>query len=91
MKVTIEVDCTPIEARQFFGLPDVEPMQKAMLTEMERRMMAEMEKFSPDGLMQTWFSSGAQGVEMFRNLMSGFLAKSVPGESGSTAAPGRPK
>lgn len=90
MKVTVEVDCTPIEARQFFGLPDVEPMQKAMLAEMERRMMAEMEKFSPEGLMQTWFSSGAQSVDMFRNMMSGFLAKSVLGESGSPP-PGKSK
>jgi hypothetical protein len=91
MKVTIEVDCTPGEARQFFGLPDVEPMQKAMLAEMERRMMAEMEKFSPEGLMQSWFSSGAQGVEMFRSMMSGFLAKSAVGESGSSPAPGKSK
>ena len=27
MKVTIEVDCTPLEARQFMGLPDVQPIQ----------------------------------------------------------------
>ena len=26
MKVNIEIDCTPVEARQFFGLPDVVPM-----------------------------------------------------------------
>ncbi len=30
MKVTIEIDCTPIEARQFMGLPDVQPMQAAV-------------------------------------------------------------
>ncbi|MFY9972047.1 MAG: DUF6489 family protein, partial [Roseiarcus sp.] len=28
MKITVDVDCTPLEARQFMGLPDVEPMQK---------------------------------------------------------------
>jgi hypothetical protein len=27
MKINVEVDCTPLEARQFFGLPDVQPMQ----------------------------------------------------------------
>ena len=91
MKVTVEVDCTPLEARQFFGMPDVEPMQKAMLAEMERRMMAEMEKFSPEGLMQTWFSSGAQSVEMFRNMMGGFLAKAALGEPASPPAPGKSK
>ena len=31
MKVTVDIDCTPEEARTFFGLPDVKPMQKAMM------------------------------------------------------------
>ena len=26
MKINVEIDCTPQEARQFFGLPDVQPM-----------------------------------------------------------------
>lgn len=81
MKVTVEIDCTPIEARQFFGLPDVQPMQAAMLKEMERRLMAEMEKFSPEGLMQSWFASGAQGVELYRNMIGGFLAKAGAGDA----------
>jgi hypothetical protein len=36
MKVTVEIDCTPAEARQFFGLPNVEPMQAAMMTNWKR-------------------------------------------------------
>jgi hypothetical protein len=39
MKVTIEIDCTPIEARQFFGLPNVEPLQTAMMAKLEKRML----------------------------------------------------
>ena len=31
MKVTIEIDCTPDEARVFMGLPDVKPMQAAVM------------------------------------------------------------
>ena len=31
MKITIEIDCTPDEARQFVGLPDVKPMQAAQV------------------------------------------------------------
>ena len=38
MKVTIEIDCTPIEARQFLGLPNVEPMQAAVMQQLEKRM-----------------------------------------------------
>jgi len=31
MKVTIDIDCTPAEARAFFGLPDVQPLQTAVM------------------------------------------------------------
>ena len=34
MKVHIDIDCTPEEARVFFGLPDVQPMQEAVMNEM---------------------------------------------------------
>ena len=77
MKVTIEIDCTPLEARQYFGLPDVQPMQAAMLAEVEKRMTAEVEKFSPEGLMNAWFSNSAQGADWFRDMLQGFFATGV--------------
>ena len=75
MKVTIDIDCTPLEARQFFGLPDVQPMQAAVLAEMERRTLAEMEKFTPENLLQTWFSTGQQGADIFTKMLSGIGLK----------------
>ena len=81
MKVTVEIDCTPLEARQFFGLPDVQPMQAALLAEMEKRLMAEAEKFTPEGLMQAWFSTGTQGADWFRGLLGGLLPKPTGGEA----------
>jgi len=79
VKVTVNIDCTPEEARTFMGLPDVQPMQKAMLAEMEKRMMAEMERFSPEGLMKTWFSAGNQGADMVRDVIGGIFSGTVPG------------
>lgn len=35
MKVNVEVTCTPEEARAFFGLPDIKPMQDRIMTEIE--------------------------------------------------------
>ena len=67
MKVTIDIDCTPEEARHFLGLPDVQPMQKAIL--------AEMEKFSPENLFKTWFSTGQQGADLFGKLLSSIALK----------------
>lgn len=77
MKVTINIDCTPEEARAFMGLPDVQPIQQTMLAEMEKRMMAEMERFSPEGMMKMWFSALPQGTDALRDFIGGF----VPGSA----------
>ena len=37
MKVKIDIDCTPEEARTFFGLPDLGPLQQAMLKAMQEK------------------------------------------------------
>ncbi|MBI5263719.1 MAG: hypothetical protein HY852_18075 [Bradyrhizobium sp.] len=55
MKVNIEIDCTPLEARQFFGLPDVSPMQMAVMDKLQQQMTANIEKISPESMMQNWF------------------------------------
>ncbi|MEA2935506.1 MAG: hypothetical protein QOD74_2152 [Variibacter sp.] len=71
MKVTFDIECTPQEARQFFGLPDVQPMQKALMQEVQKRMMAEVDRFSPEGLMKSWFSLAPQNTEWFKDFFAG--------------------
>ena len=56
MKVNIEIDCTPLEARQFFGLPDVQPMQTAVMDKLQQQMMSNIDKVSPESLIQSWIS-----------------------------------
>ena len=63
MKVNIQIECTPVEARQFFGLPNVEPMQAAVMQQLEKRMLAEIERFSPEALVKNWLAVGPQGVD----------------------------
>ncbi len=75
MKVTINIDCTPLEARQFMGLPDVQPMQAAVLAEMEKRLMAEAAKFSPEGFMRAWFTEGQQSADWFREAFKRLFAQ----------------
>ena len=69
MKITVDVDCTPAEARQFMGLPDVQPMQKAAMAEIERRMMSELERFSPEALMKAWMPMTQVNSEWFAELL----------------------
>ena len=69
MKVNVEVDCTPAEARAFLGLPDVTPLNDAMVAEMQKRMQANVAAMQPDELLKTWTSFGLQAQDQFRRLM----------------------
>jgi hypothetical protein len=69
MKVTVEVDCTPAEARAFIGLPDVEPLNDHLVSEMKRRMDENITAMQPEELMKTWTSFGLQAQDQFRQLM----------------------
>lgn len=54
MKVTFNIECTPEEARTFFGLPDVAPMQERILDETEKKMMENIKGMDPETMMKTW-------------------------------------
>ena len=43
MKVTINLDCTPEEARVFMGLPDVTPLNDHLVSEMKKRPCSSMQ------------------------------------------------
>lgn len=69
MKVKIEIDCEPAEARAFLGLPDVEGLNDRLVAEMQRRMDENIAAMQPDELMKTWTSFGLQAQDHFRRLM----------------------
>jgi hypothetical protein len=75
MKIKVEVDCTPKEARAFLGLPDVEALNAHMVKEMKARMDANMAMAAPEELMKNWMTFGGQASEQFMKLMSAAAAK----------------
>lgn len=68
MKVNIEIDCTPLEARQFFGLPDVAPMQTAVMDKLQQQVLSNIEKVSPESLIQSWFTFDPKIAERFQEM-----------------------
>ena len=74
MKISIDVDCTPEEARKFFGLPDVAPVQAAVMEEMQKRMLAGLASMEPEQLMRTWLPAGLKGWEEMQKAFWGKMA-----------------
>lgn len=61
MKFQINVDCTPEEAREFFGLPDILPMQQDLMEQVSRRLSENIQTMEPELLMKTWVPALFQG------------------------------
>jgi hypothetical protein len=69
MKMHIEIDMTPDEARKFLGLPDVTKLQDKMLAEIEKRMKAASDVNDPEAMLRAWMPLGGQGFEQFQRFM----------------------
>jgi hypothetical protein len=78
MKITIHIDCTPQEARAFLGLPHIEPMQDALIAQVQERMASYLEALEPEALMKLWLPGGMQGLaeiqERFWRQLTGGVA-----------------
>jgi hypothetical protein len=69
MKINIDVDITPDEARTLLGLPDVKPMQAAMMEDIEARMKKTLGAMEPDALFKTWLPAGIQNLDQWQKFI----------------------
>ena len=72
MKVNVTIDCTPEEARDFMGLPDLKPMQERMMAEIEQRLRTGVESMNPESLIKTWLPASMQGIEQAQQIQQAF-------------------
>ncbi|PID53207.1 MAG: hypothetical protein CSA58_06380 [Micrococcales bacterium] len=68
MKIHVDIDAEPQELRAFFGLPDLGPMQTAILEDVQRRMLEDLDAFSTTGLLREWFAPAAGMQQAFWKL-----------------------
>ena len=81
MKLNIEVECTPEEARAFLGLPDIRPVNDTLVAEMKKRVEANMAMLAPEELMKNWMAFGGQATEQFRKMMTSAAGAAISGSS----------
>ena len=77
MKIKIDIDCTPQEARAFLGLPDVGPMQEALMAEIQKRLMSNLDAMDPETIVKTWLPMGLQGIENFQRMFWTQMSKAA--------------
>lgn len=76
MKVTIDIDLTPEEARRAAGLPDLGPIhdryvQMVLDTMQGKAIKPEM----IEGLLKSWAPMGEAGMAIWRRMLEGNAAK----------------
>ena len=75
MKVTVDVDCTPEEARRFLGLPDLTAVHAAFVDKMQK---AVSERPSPEAyadMMKAWGPMSEAGLGMWRQMLEQMSGK----------------
>ena len=70
MKINVTVDCTPKEAREFLGWPDVEPLQREMMDKLSKMMGEGMSGADAMTMMRPFV---APNVQAFEAMQKAFL------------------
>lgn len=68
MKINVEFDCTPEEARRVVGLPDLTPLHDKYIATMTSAMEGKIAPEVVEQMMRSWGPMGEAGFSMFRKL-----------------------
>lgn len=71
MKVNIEIDCTPEEARSFMGLPDVSEANSVYIDNITKAMKGVSNPAQMQEYAQALAPMGQMGMKLFQNFVEG--------------------
>ncbi|MCG8443907.1 MAG: DUF6489 family protein [Caulobacterales bacterium] len=86
MLVTVNVECTPQEARAFLGLPNVEPINDAMVQNVVSALETNRDLMDPTEVVKQWMAFGGAMRDQFFNVMTA-AATSAADASGDAPPP----
>jgi len=76
MKITVDVDCTPEEARRFMGLPDLTPVHDAYIGQMlDAVKNGGVSRDMLEGMMKNWMPMGETGMKMWTQLFDNVIGQ----------------
>jgi hypothetical protein len=71
MKVTIDIDCSPEEARRFLGLPDLTPVHDVFVDKMKAAVGDGPSPEMFTEMMKSWGPMSEAGMSFWRQMMEG--------------------
>lgn len=83
MKVNIEIDCTPEEARSFMGLPDVSEANSVYVENVTKAMQGVSNPAQLQEYAQALAPTGQMGMKLFQNFVEGSMRGAMGGAMGS--------
>lgn len=75
----MDLECTPGEARQLAGLPDLQPMYDQLIGEIEQKYRDAIDKLSPEPVLQQWFGVLPAAFEQVRLAVEKLLKERTGG------------
>ena len=82
MKVHVEIDCTPDEARRFMGLPDVEKANAVYVDTLAKAMKGVSNVDQLEQYAKQLAPMGQMGLKVFQSFVEG-MSKPAGAASGS--------
>lgn len=71
MKINVEVDCTPEEARRFMGLPDLTPVHEAYVSQLVDMAKNGVSSDALETMMKSWAPMGDAGFKLWQKMIEG--------------------
>lgn len=75
MKINVEVDCTPEEARRFMGLPDLTPVHEAYVSQLVDTVKTGVGSEAMETMMKSWAPMSDAGFKMWQQMVEGISGK----------------
>ena len=78
MKISVDVDCTPEEARRFMGLPDMSSVHEAYLGKLRATVENGAIGDTLEGVLRSWLPLGETGMSVWQRLMEQMIQSKTP-------------
>lgn len=75
MKITVDVDCSPEEARRFLGLPDLTPVHAVYVEKLQRLVSDGVTPDLVGDMVKQWGPMTEAGMNMWRSMFEQMSGK----------------